>query len=209
MTQFTQPPDGTPEFHAGVGPGPAPPRKSNVIKWVIVLVIGVPVSVCVAIGAVCMYIGAMSPDTKVLSGRQVPARFIRQIRDLGVLQADEQIEYFYSDALTNIENGFYLLTDRNVVVYSREFEEPAIIVPLEDIVDAEAEYSDTWLEDGTIVLTLSDGTSVSFPVSSQGGGDRRMFSALKKKAGLSDGKTKPTGESDPKSAESDQADEDR
>lgn len=209
MTQFTQPPDGTPEFHSGVAPGPAPPRKSNVIKWVIVLVIGVPVSVCVAIGAVCMYIGAMSPDAKVLSGRQVPARFVRQIRDLGVLQADEQIEYFYSDALTNIENGFYLLTDRKVVVYSREFEEPAIIVPFEDIVDAEAEYSDTWLEDGTIVLTLSDGTSVSFPVSSQGGGDRRMFSALKKKAGLSDGKTKPTGASDKESAESDEADEDR
>ena len=86
-----------------------------------------------AVCATCLYVGTVGPDTKVLSGRQVPARFLAQIRELDLLEPNEQIQYFYSDALVNIEDGFYLLTDRKVVVYSRTYEEPAVLVPFCEI----------------------------------------------------------------------------
>ena len=133
-----------------------------------------------AVCATCLYVGAVGPDTKVMSGRQVPARFLAQIRKLEVLEPDEQIRYFYSDALVNIEEGFYLLTDRKVVVYSRTYEEPAVLVPFHEIEEIDAAFSDTWLDDSWITLTLTDGTLVSFPASSEGGGDHKMYDTLKK-----------------------------
>lgn len=155
------------------------PRRPRVVKWLIVLgtlaVLGMG-GVC----ATCMYVGMVAPDTKVLSGRQIPKKFMDQIRDLDVLEPGEQIQYFYSDGLLNIEEGFYLITERKVVVYSREYDEPAILVPFSEIAEIDADFSNTWLGESWITLTLTDGTSVSFPASSEGGGDRKMEAALAK-----------------------------
>ena len=161
-------------------PSPQRPRSSRLVKWLIIglVVFGLAI---LALFATCLYIGVSGPDTKVLPGRQVPAKFIAQIRTLDVLEPGEQIEYFYSDAVVNIEDGFYLLTDRKVVVYSRAFDEPAILVPFSDIEQVEADFSDNWFVDSLITLTLTDGTYVSFPASSESGGDRKMYDTLKKK----------------------------
>jgi hypothetical protein len=80
----------------------------------------------------------------------------------------------------DIEEGFYLLTDRKVVVYSRRFEEPAILVPFDEIVEVEGDWSDDWLTDSQITLLLKDDTYVTFPASMEGGGDKRMYEALLK-----------------------------
>lgn len=134
-----------------------------------------------ALCGMCMYVGMVGPDTKVLPGRQLPARFLAQIRELNVLEPDEQIQFFYSDALINIEEGFYLVTDRKLVVYSRAFDEPAILVPFSDIEEIEGDFSDSWFVDSAVTVTLTDGTYVSFPASAEAGGDRMMYEALKKK----------------------------
>jgi hypothetical protein len=129
----------------------------------------------------CVLLFAQGPDTKVLGGRQIPNRYVEQIQSLGILDPDEQIDYFYSDAMFNIEDGFYLLTDRRVVIYSRTFDEPAILVPYEEIEDVEGEFSNDWMQDSYILLTLKDGTGLSFPASPEVGGDRHVFDALKKR----------------------------
>ena len=160
-------------------PQPPPPRSSGVVKWLVIGGIAFG-SVILALTATCIYIGVVGPDTKVLPGAQVPARFGAQIWKLNLLEPDEQIRYFYSDALVNIENGFYLLTDRRLIVYSRTFDEPAILVPFSEIREVEAFFSDSWLEDSLITVTLADDTTVSFPASCEGGGDRRMYDTLRK-----------------------------
>jgi len=154
--------------------------RSSWVKWLVALLVGFALSVGALFGT-CVYVGMQGPDTKVLAGRQVPARFVDQIRGLGILDADERIEYFYSDALVNIENGLYLVTDRSVIVYSREFEEPAIITPLGDITGVDAEFSDDWIEDSIVTITLKDGSDVSFPVSMEGGGDHRVVDFIRNK----------------------------
>ena len=47
-----------------------------------------------------------------------------------LLQEEEQIRYFYSDALYDIKDSLYFVTDRNLVLYSTDWEEPQIIIPL-------------------------------------------------------------------------------
>ncbi len=125
-----------------------------------------------------VYIGTVGPDIKVLPGPQVPKRFVEKIDKLAVLEPDEQIRFFYSDALVDIEEGFYLLTDRKVVVYSNRFVEPAILVPFEEIESVEIAYDDSFWTDSQITLYLSDATYVYFPVSSEVGGDKLFHKAL-------------------------------
>ncbi len=168
---------GFPEQGSPQAPAPKP---SRFLRWLLICGIVFAVGMS-ALFATCIYIGMRGPDTKVLPGRQVPARFTAQIRKLNLLEPGEHIQYFYSDALLNIEEGMYLLTDRKVVIYSRSFDDPALIIPFSEIVDVEATFSDGLFEDSTITMTLADDTFVSFPVSSEGGGDKRMYEALKKK----------------------------
>ena len=125
-----------------------------------------------------VYIAAAGPDTRVLPGRQVPAKFASRIRDLDLLEPDEKVLYFYSDALVDIDNGFYVLTDRKVIVYSSSFEEPAILVPYSQIVKVDAAFAEGWGENSVFTLTLDDRTTVVFPAATEGGGDRLMHDAL-------------------------------
>ena len=53
-------------------------------------------------------------------------------------------------------------------------------------VRVDADFSDSWIEDSWINLTLADGTYASFPASTEGGGDRKMFAALEKHIGPPD-----------------------
>ena len=75
----------------------------------------------------------------------------------------------------------YLVTDRKVAIYDRSLDQPALMIPFSEIVAVEADFSDSWFEDSTIEITLADDTTVWFPVSSEGGGDKRVYETLKKK----------------------------
>ncbi len=161
---------------------PQTPRSqsSRILKWLLIcgLVFG---AVMLALFGTCIYVGVRGPDTRVLPGRQVPARFMAQIRRLDLLDPGEQIQYFYSDALLNIEEGMYFLTDHKVVIYSRSFDDPTVIIPFSEVADVEATFSDSWFEDSIITLRLADDTYTWFPVSSEGGGDKKVYETLKKK----------------------------
>lgn len=124
------------------------------------------------------YIGTAGVPVEVLAGAQLPTDYLETIRETGVLDDDEDVVFFYSDALMDIRDGFYLLTDRKVVVYSATYSDPAIPVPFDDIRDLEVEFDDSFLADSTVWITRSDGSTVSFPLSSERGGDKRFYEAL-------------------------------
>jgi len=176
--------DGGPPF---IDPMPGQPvmttRRWRMPVWAKVLIVFGVMGVLTFGGVVgtCLYVGALTPDTRVLPGRQVPARFVSQIRKLNLLEPGENIEYFYSDALVNIEEGMYFLTDRKLVVYSRELEAPAIRVPFAEIAHVDASFSDEWMTDSMVTITLTDGQDVSFPLSCEGSGDRKMVDAMRRK----------------------------
>ena len=176
-------------------PQPPKPPTSTAGKWLIVsgLLFG---TVLLALTGTCFYFIAVTPEDRVLTGPQMPVRYTAQIRALGILDPAERIDFFYTDAMWNIEEGFYLLTDRNVVIYARSAEVPAILVPFDQIIEIEVEYSSDWMSNTWITLTLTNTTYVSFPVSAEAGGDRRMYDALKSRWDAAQALPVPDGPTD-------------
>ena len=157
----------------------APEREgSRMPKWLWILG-GVFAFLAVALVGILVYAFMVGPDIEVVPGAQVPQRFLSKIRALDLLEPGERVKFFYSDAFINIEEGFYLFTDRKVVVYKSEYEQPALVLPFAEIKDIDIEFAESTWEDSQVYLKLADDGVVSFPVSSEGGGDKRFYEALK------------------------------
>lgn len=160
-----------------ISDAPSSKGLSGVIKFFIVVGVGLSALMAMFVAFV-FYVGVAGPEIEVLAGPQVQARFMDTIRATGVLESDEEIIFFYSDAVLDITTGFYLLTDRKVVVYSTAYSEPALLVPFGDIQELDIEYDEGFFTDSVVWVTRTDGSTVSFPLSSEGGGDRRFYEAL-------------------------------
>lgn len=159
----------------------AQPRARGGLPWWGCLLISGGVALMLMCGgfiAFVAYVGSVGPETKVYTGNEVPRRFTDVVRDLGLLEEGEPIRFFYSDALTDIREGLYFVTDRKVVVYIRSANVPATVVPFEQIEDAELQRNESFFEDSIIDLRLRDGSVVSFPVSSEMNRDELMFAAI-------------------------------
>jgi hypothetical protein len=136
--------------------------------------------VCVSVGALVIS-ASIGPEISVYTGRQVPKRFMTTIRSLDLIQKDEHIKYFYSDAMFDIKSGFYFITDRKLVIYSDQWEEPEIIIPFDQIASVDAQYDDSFFDDTMVYVTTDSGLEVYFPVSSEQGLDKRFVQAIEEK----------------------------
>lgn len=58
------------------------------------------------------------PDAVALPKGKIHPRYIETMRTMGVLEADEEAQYFYSAAMTSIKNNGNLFTDKRVITYS-------------------------------------------------------------------------------------------
>ena len=126
-------------------------------------------------------IGSIGPDISVYPGNQIPKKFLTTIRSLNLLQENEKIHYFYSDAFIDIKKGLYFVTEQNLVLYSSEWETPEIIIPLDSITAIDPIYDESFFEDTMVNISTSTGESFFFPVSSEKGLDRKFIEAIKQK----------------------------
>ncbi len=131
-----------------------------------------------------LVIGSIAPDIAVYTGRQIPKKFMTTIRSLNLLEKDEQIRYFYSDAMLDIKAGLYFVTDRNLILYSNSWEEPETIISLDQIVSLDVQYDDSFWEDTYVFATTSSGMEVSFPISSEKGLDMQFVKAIQEKMNI-------------------------
>ena len=164
------------------GSTPPAPTKRGVPWWGWVLIIGggLTVLTCAGLIGFVSYIGAKGPDTKAYTGNELPAKYLTIVNDLALLDPGEQIRFFYSDAMTDIKEGFYFVSDRKVVVYIEDAAVPATKVPFARIAAAAIERTDSVLEDSTITLTLTDDSVVSFPVSNELDRDKLVHETIEK-----------------------------
>lgn len=126
-----------------------------------------------------MVIAANGPGTEVVPGRQLKAKYVSFATDEGLVDPNEQIQYWYSDAFSDFTDGFYFFTDKKVVVYNNSWEEPALLMPFDSIQNITFRADPSFLEDSQLFLELKDGTFVNFPVSSENGGDQRFHKRLR------------------------------
>jgi hypothetical protein len=170
-----------PSRPAGSG-GPPPSGKRGLPWWGWLLVIGggVTILLCAGVIGLVSYIAAKGPETKAYTGTELPAKYLAVANDLSLLEPGEQIRFFYSDALTDIKEGFYFVSDRKVVVYIADAAVPATKVPFTKIAAAEIERSDSTFEDSTITLKLTDDSVVSFPISIEMDRDKMVHETIQR-----------------------------
>lgn len=137
-------------------------------------------------------VASFGPDTYIYLGKQLPKRYTQTIHDLGLIEEGEKIKYFYSDALVNIEDGMYFVTDRHLVLYSSEWQEPKTIIDFSEIVKLEAEFDESLLSDSMVYVKTVSGMEVSFPVSSEHNRDKDFVRYLRQKTGQHDAPGAPT-----------------
>ena len=167
------------------GLGTTPPTKSGKRGipwwgWLLIAIGGVTLLTCAGVIGFVTYIGAKGPDTKAYTGNELPAKYLQIVNDLSLLEPGEQIRFFYSDAMTDIKEGFYFVSDRKVVVYIDDAATPATKVPFAKIASAEIERSDSVLEDSTITLKLTDDSVVTFPISNEMDRDKLVHETIEK-----------------------------
>jgi hypothetical protein len=166
-------------------PGQQPPQtghRHGMPTWAKVL-IGVGAAGVIMVILMCsgiLYLGMIMPETRALAGSQLTKRNVDTIRRLGLLEEGERIKYFYSDGMLSIEEGMYFFTDEKIVCYGKGLDPQATVVAFEDVADISADFSDTWLVDGTIWVELADGTPVVMPISAERGVDELFYDALVK-----------------------------
>lgn len=126
-----------------------------------------------------MLLGHRMPETFVYLGQQVPKKYVAETRALGLLEEDEKMEYFYTDAFLDIKQGMYFVTDKHLVLYSEEWAEPKIIINYEDITNIAAEYDESFVQDSEVTVETTSGLNVSFPVSSEKGRDKKFVQYIR------------------------------
>ena len=176
------------DIHAAELAGNETAKRRRMPWWGWVLgalcvLVGVPICIMIAallyIGVVSpeLYIGVVGPDRSVYPGRAVPQRFISEMKDLGVLGEDEEVLYFYSDALIDIRDGFYFVSDRGVVVYSEMREgDPLVIYEFDEIDDVLLDRDE--FNDSIVTIYAHNDESIEFPVSSEYNRDEDFFEAI-------------------------------
>lgn len=113
-------------------------------------------------------------------GRQVPARVIQRIRDLGLLERDEELRYLASDGLFRIEEDLSFFTQRRLVLHCEEWETPTSAVNLRDIVSITPTFAESDFDFTCLDVVCEDGTELTVTLGSDAGGDKRYYEALKR-----------------------------
>ncbi len=149
----------------------------------------------VGLGLMVSYtvVTVVGPPTKVVSGEQIKERHLEVISSLDILEPDEKILFFSTDAFWDIQDGFYVLTDKKVLLHGPGFVERSFNIYFRQINKIEVYHPDSWIEDSVVGLDLLDGTRAWFPLSNKSGGDQKFVEALEKatrlEAGLTDRST--------------------
>ncbi|MCP4190911.1 MAG: hypothetical protein GY768_09820 [Planctomycetaceae bacterium] len=126
-----------------------------------------------------IFVGVYGPETSVYRGSQVPKRFVRVITKVGALDEGETILFFYSDAMTNIRDGFYFVSDKKVAVYSNAIlPDPLTTVDFDQIEDVTLDRYESVFRDSEINVYTREGWSIWFPVSSELDRDEDFFEAI-------------------------------
>lgn len=157
-----------------------PPRKTGMSTAVkVLLIVGLSFGLlCLICVGTCTYFLSSMPPADVMTGANLPREYVQQLKDLGMLEEDETLAFFYSDSVTSISSGVYILTDKRLVLYSDTWATPKVSIPLDEITNVDVNYSNSMLVDSSIVVSTKDAGAFTFPVTMIGGGDKIFFRGL-------------------------------
>ena len=124
-------------------------------------------------------LASFGPETYVLSGHEIPQKYMKTMKNLSLIEPGDNLQFFYSDAFLDIKDGFFFVTDKKLVMYSKAWDVQKIVIPFEDIIDLTPEFEDSSWDDSSIWLRTIKGDERRLLVSSDYGGDKRVYEYLK------------------------------
>lgn len=154
-------------------------KKRNPIFYV-----GVSIASVIGLGIVILFslgvLGLNSPSFEVIKGNELDEEQLSFVQQKGLLEPDEQIDYWYSHGLFDFKDGFVFFTAQKVVIYNSEWDTPAEHIRFEHIKEIEIKEDSTdVLSDPTIYLYLYDNTYFYFPVSNENDKDQEFYNRMR------------------------------
>jgi hypothetical protein len=131
-------------------------------------------------------LGSMGPETHVVTGSELARKFTKQVRKMALVDEDEEIRLFYSDAFVDIKAGMYFVTDRKLVLYSNAWTNKKVIIPFEEIAEVSSDLDGSFFDDAVFWVRTKDGDEHKFPVSVEEGGAERFYDYLQRNTGVPD-----------------------
>jgi hypothetical protein len=159
--------------------------------WVRPALLGAPVAILVALGlvaSVLTWMGQMLPG-RVQDGTELAVPVRAQLHQLGLLDADERIAWFFGLGWRSVAEGGHLLTDRRVLAWWPVDQElQRYEIALEDLRYVELEQPASIFQPA-VYRVGSDHTRDSFPLvlSPRRGGDQRFIGALRDRVATNHG----------------------
>jgi hypothetical protein len=153
-------------------------------KWAYWL--GVPVG---ALFALLMVAGLLTmtgvlPPTVVQSGEELAGAYRTELVDIGIIDADEEIMFFYSDAAASIADAGNVLTDRRVIRYFVDEGGELVIYELflDEIGSVRLEEPGDFLGDSVYRIASHDGEAwFQLALSTEAGGDAKFADAIRER----------------------------
>lgn len=151
-------------------------------KWT--FIVGIP---SVLIAAVIMGFALMSvigvvPSTRVQTGSELRTNDIDMLVNSGILYAEDDVEYFYSQGLSSIlESGNILTQDRVILYFTDENEELEIYeIYLDEITEVALESQGDALNDSIYKVSTGDPERwLKLFLSEEQKGDKKFVEALR------------------------------
>jgi hypothetical protein len=130
-------------------------------------------------------LGELIPETYIYLGRQTPKKYVKEIKELDLIDENERLQYFYTIGFLDIKDGFYFLTDSKLVAYCQDWEEPKTVIDLPDITILDIKYNDALFEDSWVYLETNDGLWLEFPLSNEKDRDEKFYEFILKRSSVS------------------------
>lgn len=158
----------------------ADPSYKAAPKWAtwVLLPAGVVLIVCLGcIGGVTFF----GPPTEVTAGADLNPKFVRELKDNGIIEEDETVEWFYSAGMFSVVEEGNILTNWRAISYDNyDGEEFHASASYEEITDLSLKRGD-FFNDSIITVSCDDGSTFELWITVSMGGDDRFLEELKKR----------------------------
>ena len=117
------------------------------------------------------------PDSMALPKNKISPSLVAKLREMEIIEADEEVQFYYSPALLSFEAEGNLFTDRRVISYENKDVYSATWDEIENI---EFEDSDSFFEDAVITVTTTDDELFILFVCAESNLDNAFYKQLEK-----------------------------
>ncbi|MEM7167704.1 MAG: hypothetical protein AAF581_19795 [Planctomycetota bacterium] len=144
------------------------------------LLVTLPILI-LAVYGILMTLGVF-PDSKAVPGSRVEARLRPFLATHGLLDPDEHIVYYYSDAVFSYEEDGNYFTDKRAVSYWTDEDEFCVEAAMfDEIIGIYGDMSEGLLENAMITIERKGGGEFTLWVSGEAGGDDEFLRLLKQR----------------------------